>query len=333
MKTTDEQRKLNNLYHRYQLYDRDGTNYSYDIYYTTLQSGQQTKCKRNTGLDKFREHINDLIETFDDVVTIIIADYSGKSAKSKPLNDPIEIRLLDVNNEPAPKVIIHNPNEPQAQPNTDVFAGFAGFAGMFGLDGNTNPNAIMLAASHKMIDDKHVINRLTEVKDEQTGEIAELRRKLDELQQQHDTLNDSYEELQDEAEELEEELERYRDREFKQDKIASLAGAVLAKSAKNFLRENPAFLSGFIPPEQLGALLSDDEPAPPSQPVNTLSPEEQERMDDATIVLDWLQTLENEDFEKVISIIAAIRKNTAYADRIIEFLSGKTNHSVETINN
>jgi len=54
-------------------------------------------------------------------------------------------------------------------------------------------------------------------------------------------------------------------------------------------------------------------------------------MDDATVVFDWLQTLSPQnppngglsEFQKAIYIISALRQNIAYADRIIEFLSGK----------
>ena len=111
-----------------------------------------------------------------------------------------------------------------------------------------------------------------------------------------------------------------------------MLGAARASLAKNFIRQNPKILSGIIPAEQLAGMLSDDEPAQHAEPVNTLSETEQERMDDATTVFDWLQTLEPTSFSKVISVIAVLRQNTGYADHILSFLRSQSSSIAKSSN-
>jgi hypothetical protein len=69
-------------------------------------------------------------------------------------------------------------------------------------------------------------------------------------------------------------------------------------------------------------------PDPPQNGEGSLPDEENERLDDATIVFDWLQTLDPETFEQVISVISVMRQNTAYAANILAFLNG--NNKVQT---
>ena len=325
---SEDQKKLNNLYHRYQNYDNDGTKYMYDIYYATLSSDGQLKAKRHTGVEKFREHIEELMENFKDVCSITVTDYSGKSPRAAVINPPMTIYLLDVKSVDAtPKVIIHDKGQPEQQParppNMDIFQGLSDlFAGTEyeGL-GNIAPLA-------KFIDDKHVISRLREKNDEQTRKIEELEHKNNDLQQRYDTLNGTFERLQDDADYMEDELNEYRQRDKKQDKWVSVLGVAGASIAKNFIRQNPKILSGFVSPEQLAGILSDDEPTQPVEPPNALTDEEQNRMDDATAVFEWLQTLEPETFMQVVSIVAVIRQNTAYAAHILKFLNGNKNLTV-----
>jgi len=327
---SEDQKKLNNLYHRYQNYDNDGTKYMYDIYYSTLSNEQQLKAKRHTGVEKFREHIEELMENFKDVCTITVTDYSGKSPRAAVINPPMTIYLLDVKSvEATPKVILHEKGQPEQQPtrpNLDIFQGLSGlFAGTEyeGL-GNIAPLA-------KFIDDKHVISRLREKSDEQTRKIEELERKNNDLQQRYDTLNGVHERLQDEADDMEDELNEYRNRDKKQDKWVSVLGVAGASIAKNFIRQNPKILSGIIPADQLAGILSDDEQPHPSPPPNgegELTDEEQNRMDDATTVFEWLQTLDDEVFTKVITVFSVIRQNTAYAAHILAFLNGNKNIAV-----
>jgi TolA-binding protein len=235
------------------------------------------------------------------------------------------IYLIDVKRvETTPKIIVHDKgggqSEPSARPvNTDFLAGLSGlFAGTEyeGL-GNIAPLA-------KIIEDKHNISTLREKNEEQKQKIAELERKNNDLQQRYDTLNGTFERLQDDADDMEDERNGYRQRDKKQDKWVSVLGAAGASLAKNFIRQNPAILSGIIPAEQLAGMLSDDEPAQPAAPVSALSETEQEHLDDATTVFEWLQTLEPTAFSKVISVIAVLRQNAAYADRILAFLRSQT---------
>jgi hypothetical protein len=60
---------------------------------------------------------------------------------------------------------------------------------------------------------------------------------------------------------------------------------------------------------------------------DNLTDEEQNRLDDATTVFEWLQTLEPTAFSKVISIIAVLRQNKDYADRILTFLRSQSSQS------
>ena len=325
----EDQKNLNNLYFRYQSYDTAGTKYAYDIYYTTIHGGEQMKAKRDTGLNNFRRHIEELTERFEDVVSINVTDFTGKSKKCAMLNAPVEIRLLDVKNiENTPKVIVRNPGQSEQAPvptGADFIQGLNGlFAGTAyeGLGG--------LAPYIKGIDDKHTIERLREKNDEQTRKIAELEQRNGEWQQKYDTLNGQYERLQDDTDDLEEELSEYRSREQKRDKWMSVVGMAGATIAKNFIRQNPGILAGIIPAEQLAGILADDEQPHPVETKNELSDEEQSRLDDATTVFEWLQTLDSETFEKVVSIISVIRQNIGYADHILAFLSGKNKSLVKS---
>ena len=326
---SEDQKKLNNLYHRYQNYDNDGTKYMYDIYYSTLTNDGQLKAKRHTGVEKFREHIEDLMENFKDVYSITVTDFAGKSPRASVLNPPITIYLLDVKSvEATPKVIVQG--APNSLPTgegrggaSDILQGLSGlFAGTeFEGLGNIAPVA-------KLIEDKHVINGLREKNEEQKQKIAELERKNNDLQQRYDTLNGTFERLQDDADDMEDELSGYHQRDHKQDKWVSVLGAAGASLAKNFIRQNPAILSGLIPAEQLAGMLSDEEeqphPSPPPNGEGELTDEQQNRLDDATVVFEWLQTLEPAVCAKVLSVISVLRQNTGYADHILTFLRSRS---------
>ena len=109
-------------------------------------------------------------------------------------------------------------------------------------------------------------------------------------------------------------------------------GCAGASIAKNFIRQNPKILSGIIPADQLAGILSDDEQPHPTEPQqNALTDEEQNRMDDATTVFEWLQTLEDDVFTKVITVFSVIRQNTAYAAHIIKFLNQKPAQSASVV--
>jgi uncharacterized coiled-coil protein SlyX len=317
---SDDQKKLNNLYHRYQNYDNDGTKYVYDIYFDTLSGERQLKAKRHTGVEKFREHIEELMENFKDVCSITVSDYAGKSPRASALNPPMTIYLLDVKSIDTPKVIVRGTaqSELPAKPQTDIFQGLSGLFVGTEYEGLGN-----IAPMAKLIDDRHVINRLQEKNEEQNRKIEELKRRNGEWQQKYETLNGNFEHLQDEADDMEDELSDYRERDKNRDKWVSVLGAAGASMAKTFLRQNPKILSGIIPAEQLQGLLSDDEAQPETPVGNTLTAEEQERLDDATTVFEWLQTLDAPVFAKIITVIAAMRQNDEYADRILAFLNGK----------
>jgi len=319
----EDQRNLNNLYHRYESYDDTGTKYAYDIHFTTLSSGRQLKVSRDTGYVKFRAHIEELMNRFKDVHTIIVTDYTGRSKKCQMLNNPVEIHLLDVKDiDNTPRVILHSQTPPRSeQPERSGADILESLKGLF--IGSKFEGLGDIAPVAGFIDAGHTIERLREKNSEQEKRISDLDREHNDLQQKYEMLNYDYEQLQDDVDDMANELDAYHERDRKNDQLMSLAGAVIASSAKNFLRQNPNILSGFIPAEQLAGLLSDDEPPAPATPMNTLSDEDRERMDDATVVFEWLQTLENEAFEKVGYIFTALRQDIAYADRIIEFLNGK----------
>ena len=322
----EDQSKLNNLYLRYQNYDNDGKKYFFDIKYCTLSCDKpQEKAFRDKGAGKFREHIEELMENFKDVSVIIVTDYRGTSHKAAPINPQTEIYLLDVKTVDAtPKIILHEKGQSEPTPRAANFDIMQGLSGMFA--GTEYEGLGNIAPLAKFIEDKHVISRLREKNDEQTAEITALKRKNDELQQKYDTLNGNFERIQDDADDMEFELNEYRTRDKKQDKWVSMLGAAGASLAKNFIRQNPAILSGIIPAEQLAGMFADDE-APPQPSPNgegDLTDEEQNRLEDATTVFEWLQTLEPATFAKVISIIAVLRQNIAYADRILSFLRSQS---------
>lgn len=316
--TSEDQKKLNNLYQRYKLYDNDGVKYAFDICYTTLDGGRQVKAKRDSGMERCRAHIKELMENFDDVYTITISDYNGRNAKSKPINDPVQIQLIDVKNMDTPRVIIRENNE-SPPPKHDFLQGLGNlFAG-------TQFEGLGVAAPYfKMYDDKHTIERMREKGEEQKTLIDELKRKCENLEQRYEALERAHDQLQDDADNMEDELNEYHARDKKQDRLVSLAGATVASVAKNFLKQNPAILSGIIPADQLAGLLADGEAT--TQLSNNvegdLTDEEKSRLDDATTVFDWLQTLDEVAFSEIISVIAELRKNTGYATGILSYLHG-----------
>jgi hypothetical protein len=299
----------------------------YDIYFSTLSNEQpQLKAKRHTGVEKFREHIEALMEHFADVCSITVTDYKGTSPRASVLNPPVIIHLLDVKSMDAtPKVAVHagTQSEPQTERQTGTDNILHGLSGLFaGTEYEGLGNAAPLA---KLIDDRHVINRLQEKNEEQLHEIDELKRKNGEWQQKYETLNGNFERLQDDADDMEDELSGYRERDKNRDKWVSVLDAAGASIAKNFIRQNPKILSGIIPAEQLQGILSDDEQLPETQTSNALTAEGQEKLDDATTVFEWLQALEPSIFTKVITVIAAMRQSNEYTDRILAFLNGNKN--------
>ena len=316
----DDQRNLNNLYHRYQSYDSAGTKYAFDVYFVTLHGVKQMKVQRDKGVDNFRQHIEDLMQKFNDVATIIVTDYSGTSKKAAELNPPVEIHLLDVKNIRNTPVIVQGATSQETPRQTGVEI-LQGLAGLFA--GTEFEGLGQIAPVAKMLDDKHTIDRLRERNEELRVKNEEFSRKSEEWQQKYETLNSQHERLQDKAYDLEDELDGLRERDQKNDKWISMIGLAGASVAKNFIRQNPGILSGIIPAEQLAGIFADDEPAPTVEPVNALSEEEQERMDDTNTVFEWLQTLDDEIFTQVISIIAVLRQNTDYAAHILSFLNGK----------
>ena len=323
---SEDQKNLNNLYHRYQMYDNDGTKYAYDIYYLTLNGGRQMKAKRDSGVDKFRKHIDELMQNFDDVCCIEVSDYNGKSARAKEINNKVEIYLMDIKNMETPKVLIREKIEPE-KPKTDIFKGLSGIFAGTSFEGLGE-----LAPYIKNIDDKHTIDRIREKNEEQSHTIEELRRKCENWEQKYETLNREYGQLQDDADDMEDELDEYRARDKKQDGWVSMIGLAGASIAKNFIRQNPSILSGIIPAEQLAGMFADDESAITSNSKSELNEEEQSRLDDATTVFEWLQTLEPDAFSQVISVISVLRKDTGYADHILSYLSGKRDKSLSLMN-
>ena len=331
MKTKDI-KSINNLCLRYQNYDNDGTRYTYDILYTTIHSdGLSVKAKRQTGADNFRQHINELSENYDGVATVTVKDYSGQSRNAKEMNTPVHIELIDVKElGQTPKIIIRKPeNEGQATPSTgmDVLQGLSGLFAGTEFEGLGS-----LAPLAKFMDDKHTIDRLREKYDEQTRHIAELERKHTELSEKHEMLNCEHEQLQDDTADMESELEYYRNQESKQGKWANMLGLAGASMAKNFLRQNPKILSGFIPAEQLAGIFSDDEPQIEPQ-MGGLSEAEQTRLDEATAVFDWLQTLQPVQSGQVIGIISAIRQYPEYIPHIIQLLNGQNHQIIKSSHN
>ncbi|MDR2926927.1 MAG: hypothetical protein LBV41_01800 [Cytophagaceae bacterium] len=318
----DDQKKLNNLYHRYQNYDNDGTKYVYDIFFDTLSGERQLKAKRHTGVEKFREHIEELMENFKDVCSITVTDFAGKSPRASQLNPPMTIYLLDVKSmDTTPKVIVHGAVQSEVQAKQQVATDI--FQGLSGLFAGTEYEGLgSIAPMAKLIDDRHVINRLQEKNEEQLREISELKRQNNEWQQKYETLNGNFERLQDDSADMEDELSLYREQDRKQDRWVTMLGAAGASMAKTFLRQNPKILSGIIPAEQLAGILSDDEPQP-AEANNQLTDEEQNRLDDATTVFEWLQTLDAATFAKIITVIAAMRQSAECTDRIIAFLKGR----------
>ncbi len=314
-------KSINNLSLRYQDYDNAGTKYAYDIRYTTIHSdGESVKAKRQRGADNFCQHIKDLSENYDGVATITVSDYSGTAQNARMINPPITIELIDVQTVGRmPQVIIRRDgqSEKTENPAIDVLQGLSGLFSQTEYAGLGN-----LAPIAKFIDDKHTIDRLHEKCDEQAIHLTELERKNTELAGKYQSLTADYERLEDEADDMDDELEHYRRREQKQGNVMNMVGLAGASIAKTFLRQNPNILSGILPAEQLSGMLSDEINNMETVVVNELSDEEQELLDKATSVFEWLQTLEKSVFDDVFSIISVIRQQPAYAAHIAHSLSG-----------
>ena len=317
---------IKNLFFRYQNYDSDGTKYAFDIRYTTLHTaGESIKAKKQTGADTFMRHIRELTENYQDVSSIIVSDYGGVNAKAVMLNPPVTIELLDFQ---IPKIIPEETENKTTKPNgMDVLQGLSGLFAGTEFEGLGS-----LAPLAKFMDDKHTIDRLREKHSEQTRQIAELEQKNAELSDKYQTLNGEHEQLQDEAADMESELDFYRTQETKQGKWANMLGLAGASIAKNFLKQNPKILSGFIPAEQLAGIFSDDEPQI-EQPTGGLSESEQARLEEATAVFDWLQTLQTTQFGQVVGIISAIRQRPEFIPHIIQLLNGQNHQLIKTSHN
>ena len=320
----DEQRILDNLYFRYQSYDNANTKYSYDISYTTLNNGACpiVKIKRGKGLDNFRKHIDDLRANIKDLSTIIVSDYSGVSAKCKPLNEPVEINMAD--NESTPRVIVSKPRPNGI--NAGIFENLIDFCERteFGGLGALAPVA-------SIINDKHVIARYTEKNDELKEELKELKAKHADLQTKYETLNHEHEQLQWQHDELEDELNDFHEKNRKEDKFFQGAGAIGGIIVQNLIRKNASALAGILPAELLAGITAGDAETPdgelPMSPESP-SPEQQERLNAAAQIYEWLQTLNEADFSKVYSIIQMCRQNIEYADHIIYYLNGNKNQQI-----
>ena len=313
---------INNLKLRYQDYDRNGQKYAYDIYYTTIHaSGQMLKASRECGADNFSRHVDELTREYDGVATITVADFAGVSKKAKELNPPLIIELMDVQSiQSTPRVLINTQRSPEERPQNNDFSGLMGLLGIeYEALGS-------LAPVVKVIDDKHTIERLKEKIDNLSEALQSEKQKVISLTNEKEALSLKYSNLEDEADDLADEVKIYREKEAKQNQFSGLFGAVLASGAKTFLRQNPSILSGIIPAEQLAGILNNSTQQEIEVPTPQLSAEEQERLDDATTVFEWLQTLTGQRFQNVISIIAVMRQNPEYIQPIINYLQGSTNN-------
>ncbi len=328
MKASD-QKIINNLKLRYRDYDLTGKKYFFDIVYTTLSSpGAISKADRETGADRFSEHIDHLTKNYEDVTTIVVTDYKGTGNRAKQLNPPVTIEFIDQKSVENTPRYITTTRQPQSEP-SPVFAGLSGL-----FAGTQYEGLGQLAPVVKFLDDKHSIERLTEKLEEQKQSIARYEREKQELTTKLEALQTRCNELEDEADELGDELEDYRVTEKKKQGIADMAGAALLSGAKFFLRQHPGILNGIIPAETLAGILNGEpEPEPEPQPASRMSDDDQERIDDATVIFDWLQTLHPVHFEQVATIFAAIRQNPDYAAIILNFLNGKSKQLIKTQDN
>lgn len=311
---------INNLKLRYQDYDRNGQKYAYDIYYTTIHAtGQMLKASRECGSDNFGRHIEELTSSYDGVATITVADFAGVSKKAKELNPPLVIELMDIQSiQSTPKFVIHNQSQEEHPKNN---SDFSGLMGLLGIEYEALGN---LAPVVKVIDDKHTIERLKEKIENISNDLQNEKQKVISLTNEKEALTLKYSNLEDETDDLADELKIYREKEAKRGQFSGLFGAVLASGAKTFLQQNPSILSGIIPAEQLAGILNHSTEQEEPMPTPQLSAEEQERLDDATIVFEWLQTLTGQRLEDVISIIAVIRQKPEYIPLIINYLQGGT---------
>ncbi len=304
---------INNLYRKYQNYDEEKLKYSFDIRYTTFGTkGDTLKARKQVGADAFMRHINALLENFKKVQSITVIDYSGTNPKAVQMNSPVTIELMDVQ---IPKLL---PSEPEpGKQGMDVLQGLAGL-----FHGTEYEGLGSLAPVAKLIENKYSLAQLSEKNGELSRGVSDWEKKYAVLESKYDSLNREHELLKGEADELEEELEEYRGKDRKSVNLMNMVGLAGASIAKTFLRQHPGILSGLIPADQLRGILN-EEPQPEPQASNTsMSPEDQDRLDDATVIFEWLQGLEQPLFDTVTAIFATIRQNPGYADHIIQFLKG-----------
>jgi cell division septum initiation protein DivIVA len=311
-----DQKSINNLMLRYQDYDNAGTTYAFDVSYATIHNdGVQIKAKRQVGAEAFRTHIDELVNRYDGVSTIYVEDFAGRSRNSKPLNPPVEIQLLDiVDVRSTPRLIKAESKTPPpaaAAPQTELIRGLAGF-----FAGSEYEALGSIAPIAKFIDDKHQMARLNEKNTEQAERIAKLEDELRQLKTQHESLNKQYGQLEDARDELQDEVEDYRARENRKDALFSTLGNIGANVAKTFLQKNPKLLSAIIPQEQLAGLW-DAEADAPKPPQDSLTPEQRQQLDDASVIFEWLQNLPAELFEQVAAIFSVMRDNADYIPHLV----------------
>jgi hypothetical protein len=148
---------------------------------------------------------------------------------------------------------------------------------------------------------------------------------LQESKKEYDSLENDYYTLEEHATLLKAKAE-------KNGGLMGMIGAGAASFAKSLVAGSPSLqglIAEYIPAETLNGFINEanggqvDEETGGHVHSSTRQPVDQQ-IDDSTIIFEWLQTLDAEQFNKVSSIIAAMRQDIRYADLIIEKITAKT---------
>jgi DNA gyrase/topoisomerase IV subunit A len=177
------------------------------------------------------------------------------------------------------------------------------------------------------------IERLNEKLNETQRKLADTEQELKTAQKELQESKKEYDGLENDYYTLEEHATLLKANADKNGGLMGMVGNALAAAAKSLVASSPSLqglISEYIPADALNGFINEanggqvDEgtAGQGNKGINPLATEQAAQIDDSTIIFEWLQTLDTEQFNKVSSIIAAMRQDIRYADLIINKLQG-----------
>lgn len=320
--------EIRNLFTRF---DKEKRPYIFDMYYSSPGSDAMVnrvdRGDKYTGVEKFQELIDDLIENFNpDIVSVT----AYKSERSKGNINSWSIKVgKDVDDVKFQRLAQHPPqaasNTPETtQPQTEEF----GFAGLSGMDGVQRFMGMQGEIMNKDLE----IRILTSDKDRIKSELSTLKVDFEKLEKDYDKLYRDAEKLEEFAEKAKKYIPGENDQTLAGMKVTELLSAVGTKVVTNIATKNPdttARILG-ISTADLGSLFNDnteEKPAIEKAPAaSNLSPEQKAHLDTCDQIYDICQALKPELLVKIIKYFKFINATEGNIDLIDNFINKQQNN-------